>query len=222
MCTPVSTSCSCSSGGSSSSGLAAAAGVALLAAAGALAAVGPGALIVGAAAAVAAVIAWFKPTRVGAWWLLRRAVFPALAFGASVAALWIAGKPFTPAGAALRTQSGATWLRAGGKVAGETRTGAHWYAWAGWQRTAARIVMVVAAIAAWLAPYATAGVVGALLAIAAARIVTVQVIARRNAGNVRTVRAVVGTPLRPAALIGNVADGELLDVGPAAAKVSGR
>lgn len=193
MCTVVTDESSSSS--SSTLGFA---GVVLLAAAGVLAALGPTAIIAAGAAAAAVLILAFRPTRRAAWWVTTHAIVPTVVAMTVLAALWLAGKPFTGRAAGRRKESGATWLRSGAKVLASTRTSAHWYAWAGWQRTAVRAGSVAVATAAWLAPLATAAVAVSALLIAVARIITMRIAARRDDDKVLRVRAVVGPPTRPA------------------------
>lgn len=197
------------------------AGVGMLAAGGMLGVLGPAAVLNAAVSTLGSgavavllsttvLVAAFGPARRGAWWLITHAVWPALVFGGFTAGLWLAGKPFTPRSTDRRKLSAATWLRPGAKVIEVTRTGAHWYAWAGWQRTLVRSVGVLFVIAAFVAPIVTACLAGSVGVLAAARLIAVRVAARRSNDRIRRVRAVVGRPNRALAGSADAVDGELI------------
>lgn len=173
----------------------------LLIAAAAYAAVGPTAAVLGGAALAVLLALSTGPGRRGAWWLLSRALAPAVALAAVAVSLWLAGRPCTPRSTRWRERSGATWLHGGQKLADvRARFGVHWYAWAGWQRTVTRLAMVAVTEAAWLAPYATAAVAALVAAAITAAAVTSRTRARRAAAAKR-VRSTVRRPVGAAAAV---------------------
>lgn len=202
-------------------------GLAALAGGAAVAVAGPTILVVTGVAAVAVAALAFGPTRKAAWWLTRKMLAPAVALTATAAALWLAGRSFTPRSRQRRATSGATWLRAGARVA-DSRTDVHWYAWPGWQRTVARVALLGVVTAAYLAPVITALVALLITVTVTARIAVLLWARRRDNAPVLRVKAIVGYPLPrrigPAptrALPADVVDAEVIDLGTARYAVRG-
>jgi hypothetical protein len=131
---------------------------------------------------------------------IHKGVVPAAAWTAKQVARWTAGAPLTPAGARYRRASGATWRRAGVKL-GTTRLGLHWYAWPGWERAVARVVLVAVLLGVVFVPMA---IVVVLAVLAAALLAAVAGRVRRRRADrqlVARVACAVGAAAVPQAAI---------------------
>lgn len=204
------------------------AGLVAIAGGAVFAAAGPTIVVVTAAATVVVAAVAFGPTRKGAWWVTRNMLAPAAALTVTAVALWLAGRSFTPRSRRRRETSGATWLRAGCRVAEDSRTDVHWYAWPGWQRTIARVALLGVVTAAYLVPVITALVALLIAVTITARIAVLLWARRRDNAPVLRVKALVGYPLHrrigratPRALPADVVDVEVVDFGTARHAVRG-
>jgi len=218
MCkTVISVTCDCGNGPGLATRVASTAAAVVLLASTTAAAFGPAAVVVGVAVTATLLAVAIRPLRRASWWVLRNAVAPLLLLLAVTTGWYFAGGAFTARARERRKACGATYRRAGGKLATGTRTNVHWYAWPGWQRTVLRVLIVAIIAAAYAAPIATA----AALAAAGAAVLGRAALLRWQATHPRTVQAIVGPPaardeaLRavPIALTASsdVVDAELLD-----------